>query len=86
MNTPAEWENVGQYLQDAALKILSNVNERPIYLAVAPEGWEPLTRHYFAQESSLRDQVEKAAARVAAKQPISASTLPDVRYYLILRI
>lgn len=86
MEAMHDWDDIGCYLDDAKLAVLRGTKERPAYVDVQRQGWEALTRHYFAEELRLRLEVDELARCVARRKPVAASVSADPRYYLILRI
>jgi hypothetical protein len=85
MESPNRWTALGDRLQHIAESSVREFTERPSYLSVQPATWEALTRHYFAEELSLRDSVD-SAARVVATGRVPGNISNDTRYYLLLRI
>ena len=86
MEAKHDWDDIGWYLDDAKLAILRGIKERPSYVEVQHQGWEALTRHYFAEEFRLRPEVDELARRIARRESLPDSVSADPRYYLILRI
>ena len=86
MESTHDWNDIGWYLDNAKLAVLRGIKQRPSYVDVQHQGWEALTRHYFAEELRSRREVDELARCIARRKPIAASASPDRRYYLILRI
>ena len=86
MEATHDWDDIGWYLDDAKLAVLSGIKERPAYADIQHRGWEALTRHYFAEELRLRREVDELARCIARRKPVAPSASADPRYYLILRI
>jgi hypothetical protein len=87
MDSPDRWEQVGQYLQIVAGKLLSRSTERYDYSSAEPPTWEGLVRYYFEEEAKSRTETDRVIREfVATKREVLDSLSPAARYYLLLRM
>jgi hypothetical protein len=87
MDSPDRWEQVGQYLQIVAGKLLSRSAERYDYSSAEPPTWEGLVRYYFEEEAKSRTETDRVIREfVATKREVLDSLSPASRYYLLLRM
>lgn len=85
MDCPARWERTGQILDHLSHQLL-HVDAGRHDLSLHASTWDELTRHYFAEESKLRPQVDEAARELARTKQAPDAIVASTRYYLALRL
>lgn len=85
MDCPPRWEQIGQTLDQFTHALLRIPAGRHDMSAVGSD-WTDLTRHYFAEESNVRSEVDKAARHMAKRKEPPHNLTAAARYYLSLRV